>query len=383
MSVAFEDLPPSDTLIFCYNNLDQLLDPRLLTKCAFGIWRQRGQAFCEHVFVSWMSTMRSLPPNEVNRVGERFSGNTFLTRCLALLYVAAHDLEDFIREDYRVAGKFRFPESFSDFHDKRWPEDALEDFLHQTFASLVIELIREKMVVRTVQESFPCQCVTVKSELWKLVKGEKLYRNHPASFLRGLHDGLGADLLMALIDKGLPRWYWASCLGPFNDNLLQYIIEPATDLVARDGKEEAEGRLCICLAHRFSLEELCHRNQDGRNALSYAEEFAGHFEGRRAFLFPEDGAIWIQVRDVIKQEMETHARAFQGNLLALVELTRSVRAGLGGNLALLRVLVLLLSGLCLIGCAIMRLQVMTTLLNRLPHLKSKCGNEQQLLERTG
>ena len=244
MLLAFEDLPPSDTLIFCYNNLDQLLDPRLLTKCAFGIWRQRGQAFCEHVFVSWMSTMRSLPLNEVNRAAERFSGNTFLTRCLALLYVAAHDLEDFNLEDYRGADNVGFPRSFSDFHDNCWPGDAFYDFLHQTFAGATIELIREKMDVRTVQESFPRQRETVKSELWKLVKGEKYpYRNRPTGVWGGLSDGLGADLLIVLIDKGLPRWCWAGCLGPFNDNLLQYIIEPATHIAAMDGKEEAQGRL--------------------------------------------------------------------------------------------------------------------------------------------
>ena len=44
---------------------------------------------------------------------------------------------------------------------------------------------------------------------------------------------------------------------------------------------------------------------------------------------------WIEVRDVIRERMQTQVREFQGSLLALVELARSVRESLGGSLTLL------------------------------------------------
>lgn len=40
------------------------------------------------------------------------------------------------------------------------------------------------------------------------------------------------------------------------------------------------------------------------------------------------------MRDVIREQMEAKVREFQGSLHQLVELTESVRAGLGGNLVL-------------------------------------------------
>ena len=335
MSVAFDE-----ELIFSCKDLDLLLDPRLLISYAFRICKQRGQAFCEHVFGAWVLAMRSLPHTEVNHVGSHFSGKTFLTRCLALLHAVDRDAEDIMRDEYRGAA-VRFHLDVSDFHDKRWPGEPFEDFLHEIFAGLIIELVREKMDVGTVEKTFLFhKCETDKINLWKLVRGEKYpYRNRPSGCSGGLRFGLGADLMIALIDKGLPRWCWAGCLGPFNDNLLQHIIEPATIGAAMDGKDAAKGRLCIYLAQKLRVEELCHRNQDGRSALSYAEEFAEHFESRPFQWRPPwmlqrpDQAVWIQVRDVIRQEMEARVRAFQGDLPALVELTRSVRAGLDGDLA--------------------------------------------------
>ena len=328
MSFALDELPPSESLVLGYTDLHQLLHPKLLIRCAFSICKQRGQAFCEHVFGAWGSAMRSLPRTEVN---SQLFGKTFLTRCLDLLHAVDRDVEDIMRDKYRGAG-VRFHLDVSDFHDKRWPGDPFEDFLHQTFAGLVIELVREKMDVGTVERTFNFhKCETEKINLWRLVRGEKYpYRNRSSGYWGGLRFGLGADLMMALIDKGLPRWCWAGCLGPFNDNLLQYTIEPASHVAAMDGKDAAQGRLCIYLAQRLDVEELCHRNQDGRSALSYAEEFAEHFESG-PFRRDPDQAVWIQVRDVIRQEMEAHVRAFQGDLLALVDLTRSVRAGLCGD----------------------------------------------------
>ena len=83
------------------------------------------------------------------------------------------------------------------------------------------------------------------------------------------------------------------------------------------------------LAERFSLEELCHVNEDGRNALSYAEVYCkrGLIQERRP---------WIEVARFIKQQMEAKARRFEGSLIELMELARCARAGLDRNLALLR-----------------------------------------------
>ena len=167
----------------------------------------------------------------------------------------------------------------------------------------------------------------VKSDVWKLVHGH----SYGCSRLRNdgaLRFGLGADLLMALIDKGLPRWCWAGCWGPFNDNLLQHIMAPLAAVPGDwEPEESAKARLCMFLAERFSLEELCHRSTDGEIALGHAEVFC---ECPWAADTP-----WIEVRDVIRERMQTQVREFQGSLLALVELARSVRESLGGSLTLL------------------------------------------------
>jgi hypothetical protein len=134
---------------------------------------------------------------------------------------------------------------------------------------------------------------------------------------------------MALIDKGLPRCCWAGHWGPFNDNLLQHIIAPVAakpvDWNPRDG---AKARLCRFLAKRFSLEELCYQNRDFKNALWYVLQYCENSP------FQAD-PLWVRVRDVIRERMQTQVREFQGSLLALVELARSVRSSSGCNLTLL------------------------------------------------
>ncbi|CAE7837460.1 LI818 [Symbiodinium sp. CCMP2592] len=307
MSSVVEELPPRDELVFCYKDLNELLDAKLILSFAFRICRQRGQAFLYRVFAAWSTAICSLPQSEVNAVPGRLSRaaeKSFLTRCLDLLHLEA-----------------------ADFHDGHLPGEAFVEFLRWMCATSTIDLVMLKMDVATVEKSFPIQHEIVKSQMWKLVKGEKPpYRNRPNDVRGGLSSGLGAELLMALIEKGLPRWCWAGCIGPFNDNLLQYILEPADRGVAIDaGKAVAEGRLCIFLARNLSLEELCHQNQDRRNALSYAEDFAEHYEA--VPMLAGRGDVWIAVRDVIRTEME-------GDLLQLAELARSARAGLGGRVDL-------------------------------------------------
>ena len=260
MSFALDQLSPSDDLIFFYKDLDQLLEPKPLIAYAAKICKQKGQAFCEHLFGSWASAFRSLSSDESNSYEKPF-GFTLLNRCMVLLQ-GLEQTEDIVRDVIRAEhpnADHRF------FHDGHWPGDPFEDFLTRTFASATIELVTRKLLPETVEESFPFSSDALKRDLWKLVRA-KMPRRGGGSELGGLRFGLGADLMMALIDKGLPHWCWGGCLGPFNDNLLQYIIEPTAQRHMGD-KAEAEGRLCIFLAERLSLEELCHQNQDGCNAL--------------------------------------------------------------------------------------------------------------------
>ncbi|CAE7366562.1 FCPE [Symbiodinium natans] len=181
--------------------------------------------------------MRSFP-TEVN---SQLFGKAFRTRCLDLLHAVASDADHIMCVENR--GQLVFPIEFSDFHDK-----------------IDHRARREKMDVGIVERTFVFhKYKTEKINLWKLVRGEKgPYRNRASMCSGGLRFGL----------------------GHFNDNPLHHIIEPATIGAAMDGREAAQGKLCIQLAQRLRLEELCHRNQDSSSASSYAEENAEHFENR-------------------------------------------------------------------------------------------------------
>lgn len=320
-----EELPSGDDLNFSFQNLEELLDPKLLIGYAFKLCKHRGQAWCESVFSLWTSALLSLSSNQVNAV-ENIFGHTLLNRCLSLLQ-GLDEAEDLMRAaDPDFANRIQWADWYEDFYDKHWPGDPFEDFLHKTFASMTIELVRQKADPHRVEESFRhMNKDRVKSDLWKLVQG------HPYGCSRLRNDGalrfgLGADLLMALINKGLPRCCWAGHWGPFDDNLMQHIMAPLAavpgDWEPEDG---AKAELCIFLAERFSLEELCHQATDGQIAFSHAEEFC--FFGAWTANTP-----WIKVRDVIRERMQTQVREFQGSLLALVELARSVRASFGGDI---------------------------------------------------
>ena len=324
MSFSLDQLLSTDDLIFSYKDLDKLLDPQLLAECGLKICKQKGHEFFKHVFGAWTSALQSLPPDEANSFETPF-GKTLLSKCIVLLQ-ALDKTEDIVR------GLIRAEHPNADYCDFWWPIaiNTFQEFLHETCASATVELVRHKLLPQTVEQTFRFPSEAVKEDLWKLMREKCPCRG----FLQfgGLPDGLGADLMMALIDKGLPEWCWRSCFGPFNDNLMQHVLEPAAVIRYYHDKEGAEGRLCIFLAERLSLEELCHQNQERRNALFYAEEFVEGAGGRHP-----DG-LWIQVRDVIRQQMEAKVREFQGSLHELVELTRSVREGLGGNLVLLELI---------------------------------------------
>ena len=323
-----EALPSGDDLKFSYENLEELLDPKLLIGYAFKLCKHGGQAWCETVFTLWTSALLSLSSNQVNAV-ENILGHTLLNRCFSLLQ-GLDEAEELMRAADPDCDNRNWPDSYEDFYDKQWPDDAFEDFLHKTFASMTIELVRQKADPQRVKEIFRNMFTEkVKSIVWKLVQGQSCGCNRRSCTRGALRFGLGADLLMALIDKGLPRCCWAGHWGPFNDNLLQHIIAPVAakpvDWNPRDG---AKARLCRFLAKRFSLEELCYQNRDFKNALWYVLQYCENSP------FQAD-PLWVRVRDVIRERMQRQVREFQGSLLALVDLARSVRASFGGNLTLL------------------------------------------------
>ena len=226
-------LDSDDEMVWCWKDLDHLFDPRLLITRAYQICKERGQAFCEHIFSAWTSEVRGLSHDEVNAY-EPF-GQTVLNRCLALLH-ALDDAEDMIREEdpetFRNVRQ-NDPEirriALQSFFDKYLPP--WEEFLLKTFASMTIELVRLKLTRETVEASFSRPSEAAKANLWKMVRGKKCNTRGDNTctgvFYDHSHLELGVDLLMALIDKGLPRWCWAGHLGPFNDNLLQHVLEPA------------------------------------------------------------------------------------------------------------------------------------------------------------
>ena len=331
MSLPSDTLPNKDEMVLCCKDVRKLFDSKLLIIHTFQICKERGQVFCEEIFTAWTSAVRSLSHEEVNDC-QRPCGKTVLNRCLSLLQALDEADELICAED---------PEAFfnsrvDDFYDKRFPvhpfqDDGLDAFLLRTVASMTIELVSLKLTRQTVEASFPHPSEALKAGLWKMVRGEKCHTRGcnrcTGVFHLCAHLGLGVDLLMALINKGLPRWCWAGHLSPFNDSLLQHVLEPNPK--AWNPREDAEGELCMFLAHKLSLQELCHLNEDGKVALSYAEEYLER-HGRH-----QDGP-WIEVPRVIKQQMEEKVRHFEGSLIELMELARLVRAGLRGSLALLR-----------------------------------------------
>ena len=327
MDLAPEELPAEDSLVCYHTDLEQLLDPKLLITYAYWICKAKGQVFCEHVFVAWTSAMRNLPSSACS------SG--LLNGCLALLgrvddefiegVMRATDPDVFARE---VAN---YQDRFQEFHDQHWPGNPFEDFLHRTFASTTIELVRQKLDAPTIEEALRLDGneEKVQGDLWKLVNGHPCVRGRACTH-GGLRFGLGAELMMALIEKGLPKWCWG-LLGPYNDNLLQYIIEPMAAQQMGfnwNDEEEAKGRLCTFLAQRFSLEEFCRENEKGENVLDHSCYLRDCQRGAH-------GKIWIRVCRVIARRMVPCVREFQGSLLKLIDLADSVHWGLRGNLPLL------------------------------------------------
>ncbi|CAE7558678.1 unnamed protein product [Symbiodinium natans] len=165
----------------------------------------------------------------------------------------------------------------------RWESSPFQETIWE-----VVPLLQPDTVQRAL--------LTADTETMKII-WESVRTKFPQRHRRSTVGMYGADdsarCIAELISKGLPRWCWAGHMPPFNDNLLQYILEPTDWQHIRD-KDKDQARICILVAERLTLEELCHLNDDGRSALSYAVEFA------------EKSVVescWMQVRDVIKRQM--------------------------------------------------------------------------------
>ena len=332
MTLAPEQLPPENSVVCYYTHSEQLVDPKLVITYAYQICKAKGHAFCEHVFGAWTSTLRSLPSSAWSP--------SLLTGCLALLGADAWELMQAADPDIFATDDALFQHFFANgrdllhFHDRRWPLDHLEFLFQTTFASMTIEFVRQKFAAKTVEEAF-FESGNEENQrvfFWKLV-GANRWFNRQARLSGAYCFGLGAELMLALIDKGLPGWCWAGLAGPYNDTLLQHIIEPiSATLLDWNDEEEAKGRLCIFLAERLSLEELCHENERGENVLYHANNLRDVFQ-RPAYRGADGTYIWIQVHRVIVERMAACVSEFQGNLAKLIDLAQSVHYGLQGNLS--------------------------------------------------
>ncbi|CAE7403855.1 unnamed protein product [Symbiodinium sp. CCMP2592] len=196
------------------------------------------------------------------------------------------------------------------------------EFVLGTFhevAKQVVALVEPE----TVQRCFATPNPETQKLLWESVRKKEPYRG------RGSAGGCkAADCFCELLKKGLPRWCWAGSIPPFEDNLLQYILEPncSEHPRHREDKDSAQGRLCIAVAERLTLEELCYQNSDGRSALNYA--------GSNPFI-PGEAHIWKVVRDAIKDNMvhrfRTETRPVQDLTSMLHTLQREAHAHGSGD----------------------------------------------------
>ncbi|CAE7601361.1 unnamed protein product [Symbiodinium natans] len=287
-----------------------LMDPALVINLAHGIFKTRGRDVnaCQKFFSAWTKAVMGTSKAEANQVEP--DGRTLLTRMLVLLKIVYDPIPS-------GQGQCEFG----------------DDFLlpaQRAIVRTMIWLVRKKLHIQTVEKTFHVSPYDEMMKLlWTFVQ-DKLSLPRGAGHHSGLVEGYGADLMLALIDRGLPRRYWAGCFGPFDDNLLQYILESTCNSDPYE-HTEAEGRLSIALAKKYTLEELCHQSFDGYSAIFYAERVAREIEDRWPVNAPEGFGIWVQLRDVVREQLQVCAGGFQGTLCELAALAGSVRMALGGQ----------------------------------------------------
>ena len=287
---------------------EECFDPRLILTVAHKIWVENGRdasagSLCRYFCDAWKEAVMRLPYWEAN---ETICEETWLSKLLKLVWEVA-ETEDC--RGYRWEGQLI-----------TYLGDDFIDLAHDTVGKAAIQFVKEKLEVATVEQTFQTGSNHLKNILWKLIRQDDGLRGHPT--LGGLRFGLGAELMLQLMEKGLPRWVWASSLGEFDDNLLQYILVPVNyGPLCDHGKTIAESKLCIALAERFNLEEFCHHNSaEGQNALCLAADFAFKLQDaveNKSFFWRhlvDDVAPWRQVPEAIQQQMKERIKEFDGAL---------------------------------------------------------------------
>ena len=106
-----------------------------------------------------------------------------------------------------------------------------------------------------------------------------------------LRFGLGAEVLIALVNQGLPRMCWAGHSGPDNDNLLMHILARVDRRNWMVG-DRPKAALCLFLATNYTIEELSHRNVHGTTALWYVEDYYEMAAHPEASVFAVRGCIF-------------------------------------------------------------------------------------------
>jgi len=286
---------------------EECFDPRLILTVAHKIWVENdrdasAESLCRYFCVAWKEAVMRLPHADAN---ETICEETWLSKLLKLVWEVA-ETEDC--RGYCWEGQFI-----------TYLGDDFIDLAHDTVGKTAIQFVKEKLEAGTVEQAFETEN-DLKDILWKLIRQDDGLRGHPS--LGGLRFGLGAELMLQLIEKGLPRWVWASPVGEFDDNLLQHILVPVKHGPLCDhGKTLAESKLCIALAERFNLEEFCHHNSaEGQNALCLAADFAFNLQDaveNKSFFWRhlvDDVAPWRQVHEAIQQQMKERIKEFDGSL---------------------------------------------------------------------
>eukprot|EP00438_Fugacium_kawagutii_P011391 Skav218998 [mRNA] locus=scaffold169:358764:359561:+ [translate_table: standard] len=244
-----------------------------------------------------------------NRVDS--DGRTCLDRLVTLLVEVA-------QADFGVSARAKLTAYF------------LLSFAHAAAGHLAVRFVKKKLQGETVIQTFKAPSDELREAMWMLIQKKSDVRGNPR--VGGL-EGFGAEFMLALMGKGLPRWCWGGYARRSRDNLLQYILEEITlEPIMDHDKTEAERKLCLELATRFSLQELCYQNEHGQNALYYAVKFVAALQESPWDQVRDEAPAWMEVRDTIRQQMELRVREFQGNLMELVALTASVRDALAGAL---------------------------------------------------
>eukprot|EP00438_Fugacium_kawagutii_P011392 Skav218999 [mRNA] locus=scaffold169:368085:368840:+ [translate_table: standard] len=209
----------------------------------------------------------------------------------------------------------------------------LFELAHRAAGEMAVRFVKEKLQVETLTQTVKANS-DVRNNLRMLIKRRKSLQDHPK--ILGLASGFGAEFMLALMGKGLPEWCWDGHAGSSMDNLLQYILKEIPLEPMNPEKIEAERKLCLELAKRFSLQDLCYQNRYRRTALYYADFFVGELQKGRWRVTDETVAAWMEVGDTIKQQMEVRVREFEGKLMELVFLKASVQDDLGKGALVLK-----------------------------------------------